>query len=281
MSEAIDLEHLREWIGREQLAEDVVTPGLVDRFCATLGLAEPAEGLAPRLIHFCLCLDAVPTASLGLDGHPERGGFLPPVPLPRRMWASSTLAFDGDIAIGAPVRRKSTIADVTLKQGRGGALCFVDVDHRITADGRVAVTERQTLVYRAADRRDSTTNAPVAAGQGRARQRVEITPALLFRYSALTFNAHRIHYDLPYATREERYPALVVHGPLQASLLLHFAATCNGGRAPDRFSFRGQSPAFGDAPLDLHAGDIADDVLDLWSATPGGPVAMAAKAEWA
>ncbi|HEY5677795.1 MAG TPA: MaoC family dehydratase N-terminal domain-containing protein [Myxococcales bacterium] len=282
MSQELALDHLRQWIGREQAIEDVVTPSLVDRFNATIGLAaEPARGgdVAPRLIHFCLCLDAVPITRLGFDGHPARGDFLPPVPLPRRMWASSKLQFEGDIRVDDAVRRESRVASVEFKQGRGGALCFVRVEHRILTNGRTAVTEQQTLVYRDAAGAGSQ-DAPEPAPRGEQVASIDPSPLLLFRYSALTFNAHRIHYDLPYATGEEGYPALVIHGPLQATLLLHFAARSHGGRAPDSFSFRGGAPAFCGAPLELHAGPRSGERLELWSAAPTGPIAMQARAEW-
>ncbi len=285
MSTDIDLAHLQQWIGRTQVAEDVVAPSLVDRFNATIGLdacRARAGDVAPRLIHFCLCVDAVPTAALGADGHPARGDFLPPVPLPRRMWASSALQFEGDLRVGDAVRRHSRVASVEVKQGKGGALCFVKVEHRITANDQPVVTETQTIVYRdAAAGASAPAPAPDPAPQGVDVTRVDIAPPLLLRYSALTFNAHRIHYDLPYATGEEGYPGLVVHGPLQATLLFHFAARCHDGRAPDRFSFRGVAPAFGGAPLDLHAGHMEAGKLDLWSAAPQGPIAMQAEAEWA
>lgn len=281
MNDEIDLTHLREWIGRRQVGEDMVSPSLVDRFNATLGLdAAPARmgEAAPRLLHFCLCLTVAPAWGLGPDGHPARGGFLPPVPLPRRMWASSKIAFDGDLKVGEAVKRESAIASVEIKQGSGGPLCFVEIDHHIVADGREAVTERQTLVYRQPAGAGKGSSAD-AAPQAEREASVDMTPALLFRYSAITFNAHRIHYDLPYATEEEGYPGLVVQGPLQATLLFQHAARCQG-RAPDRFSFRGLSPAIAGARLALHAGPLSDGRMDLWSAMPGGPVAMQAKAEW-
>lgn len=281
MTSDIDLDHLREWVGREQVAADIVSASLVDRFNATIGLdKEPARAgeAAPRLIHFCLCVDAVPVASLGPDGHPARGDFLPPVPLPRRMWASSKFAFDRELRVGDAIRRESRVASIDLKHGRTGALCFVDVEHRIIAPDGTAVTERQTLVYRQ-PAGEGEAKKEDAAPRGEHVTSVDPAPPLLFRYSALTFNSHRIHYDLPYAIGEEGYPGLVVHGPLQATLLLHFAAKCQG-RAPDSFSFRGLAPAIAGTPLELHAGPLADGAMELWSAAPGGPIAMQAHAEW-
>jgi 3-methylfumaryl-CoA hydratase len=278
----VDVEHLRTWIGAEETVQDVLTPALAERFDATLGL--PAHDYragepTPRLIHFCLCQPAVPMNRLGADGHAARGGFLPPVPLPNRMWAGSQLAFVGDLIVGDAVRRVSRIANVVVKAGRTGALCFVTVDHRTTGASGGSVSERQTIVYRDAAGQAVTSPAgPAPAGAKIVL--IDPAPALLFRYSALTFNGHRIHYDHPYATGVEGYPGLVVHGPLQATLLLHLAAREQGERAPDRFDFRSISPLFSDAGLCLHATTEANGAMDLWTSRPGGPVSMRAKAYW-
>ena len=271
MSAPIDADRLRRWIGREETASDRVTPALVDRFRATLGLSPAslaARSPAPRLIHFCLCAPASPTEALGEDGHPARGGFLPLVPLPRRMWAASDIAFDGDLFIGDEVRRRSTIADVAVKAGRSGALCFVTVDHAIESGGAIRVRDRQTLVYRAADAPVVPNPVPLAP-YGEEVAIMEPTPTLLFRYSALTFNGHRIHYDRPYAVEVEGYPGLVVHGPLQASLLFDMAAR-RAGRSPDRFAFRGVSPLFDIHPMQLHAAPGEDGTMTLWTGRPAG-----------
>ncbi len=276
----LDIDHLRGWIGREEAAEDVVTADLVRKLQATLDLpgAPPRTGdAAPRLVHFCLAQPAAPTAALGPDGHPERGSILPPVPLPRRMWAGGSIAFDGELRVGDAVRRVSRIADVVAKQGRTGPLCFVTVEHVIEAGGRTAVRERQDLVYRDPD---GAAKAPAPPAEpGRHRRRVAADAALLFRYSALTFNGHRIHYDRRHATEVEGYPGLVVHGPLQATLLCHFAAAIRGA-PPARFAFRSHSPLFDDDAVVLHAGEADSGTLRLWTAREGGPVAMAAEAAW-
>ncbi|KGM33203.1 HTD2 family dehydratase [Inquilinus limosus] len=275
-----DLDQLRRWIGREETAEDVVTADLARKFNATLDLPgqPPRAGeAAPRLIHFCLGQPAAPTAALGPDGHPERGGFLPPVPLPRRMWAGGSIAFDGELRVGDAVRRVSRITDVVAKQGRTGPLCFVTVEHVIEAGGRVAVRERQDLVYRGPDSGEKAPAPP--AEPGRHRRRVEAGAPLLFRYSALTFNGHRIHYDRRHATEAEGYPGLVVHGPLQTTLLCHFAAAIHGA-PPARFAFRSHSPLFDGDAIMLHAGEVGGGTLRLWTARDGGPVAMAVEAGW-
>ena len=277
---AVDIDHLRSWIGREDTATDVIGEDLARKYHAMFDMpdAPPALGAAvPRLLHFCLGQPAVPTAGLGPDGHPARGGFLPPVPLPRRMWAGGALTFHGDLKVGDAVKRISRIADVSLKEGRTGQLCFVTVAHQVEANGVLLVDERQDIVYRAADSGAAGKALPPAERGGFVKPMAAGTP-LLFRYSALTFNAHRIHYDRPYATEVEGYPALVVQGPMQAALLCNYATELRGA-PPVRFSFRGLSPLFDTDVFALHA-KADGDGLALWTARDGGPVAMAAEASW-
>jgi 3-methylfumaryl-CoA hydratase len=242
----------RDWIGRSAAANDVATPAAVARFAATLDSGAPADAV-PQGFHWCLCLPDAATAALGADGHPAKGGFLPPVDLPRRMWAASEVEFVAPIPVGGPVERISTVADITEKRGGSGRLVFVTVAHETRADGTLAVRERQSIVYR----EPSAAPAPLPpvgdadlSGWEWARTLVP-SEALLFRYSALTFNSHRIHYDRPYATAGEGYPGLVVHGPLQATLLLDLAARQLGPQALATFSYRAQSPAYAGQPLHL------------------------------
>jgi 3-methylfumaryl-CoA hydratase len=276
----IDIGHLRRWIGREDRGRDVITPGLVDRFRATLGAsAFNREDEAPLAIHWCLSPPAVGPDVLGPDGHPARGGFLPPVPLPRRMWAGGMLDFRAPLAIGAEVVRVSRIADVVHKSGRSGDLVFVTVEHAVETAGRPAILERQDIVYRAAiPAAAATLQAPPAEPRGAEfSETVEATTTLLFRYSALTFNGHRIHYDVEYARQAEGYPGLVVHGPLQATLMLHLAARISVGRTPRRFSYRGVSPLFHGTDFSVNAAK-AEDGLDLWCADSTGAPTMTATA---
>jgi len=241
------------WIGREEQRHDRVDEGLVSRWLATFDRAAPADGSVPQGFHWCLCVPDAATARLGPDGHPLRDdsteSFLPPVPLPRRMWASSKVEFLSPLRSGQAVRRVSRVASVTAKQGGSGSLVFVDVEHRTFGDDVLAVREVQSLVYRDAATADAPLSPP-ALGDGRfdpsawdAHRVVVPSEPLLFRYSALTFNSHRIHYDLPYAREAERYRALVVHGPLTSSLLLGLAQRELGDNALARFAFRGLSPA--------------------------------------
>lgn len=276
----LDIDHLRQWIGHEQDDEEVLSSTLVRQFNATFDRVSGTKtgDAAPLLIHFCLAQPISPTAELGPDGHPARGGFLPPVPLPRRMWAGGAFRFHSDIRIGETVRRHSVIRDVTLKQGRTGPLCFVTVEHEINSDGRICLTERQDIVYREAPKEARATAQPEAAPLGSHSRQIEPTAPLLFRYSAMTFNGHRIHYDNPYVTQVENYPGLIVHGPMQATLLCQLAADING-TAPQSFRFRSLSPIFDDADFTINA-EAEGDALKLWTARLGGPVAMEAHAEW-
>lgn len=277
----LDLPRLREWVGRESHARDVVTRGLVTRFKATLDA--PHEGdadpdTAPRLIHLCLTLPDTPMSGLGPDGHAIRGGFLPPVPLPRRMWAGGSFTFHRDLRIGDAVQRVSRISDVALKEGRTGRLCFVTVEHAVSVDGELAVEERQDIVYREGETGETTPPTPPPGEPlGAAHLEVDAGAPLLFRYSALTFNTHRIHYDHRYVTEVEKYPGLVVHGPLQATLLYHYAHRLQG-RPPGRFTFRSVAPLFEGDGMILNADTTGSGPLKLWTSDRRGRVAMKAEA---
>ena len=249
------------WIGREIRAKDRLDEGLAARWLATFDLTRPHPAIMPQGVHFALCTPDAPTAALGDDGHPARDdspdSFLPPFPLPRRMWASSKIAFHAPIAIGAGVERVSRVKSVSEKDGGSGRLAFVDVEHITRANGTIAVIETQTLVYREAAAPDAPLSPP-PPGEGRldpagwdAHRSLTPDARLLFRYSALTFNTHRIHYDAPYAQGVERYRGLVVHGPLTASLLLQLAAAELGENRLRSFAFRGLSPAIAGEPLHL------------------------------
>src|SRR4051812_18466536 len=218
------------WIGRTREASDLVTPRLMAEFGATFAphLAPVASGIAPPALHWCLAPDTPSADSLGPDGHAAKGGFLPPVPLPRRMWAGGQIETPADLRVGDRVTRTETVRDVAFKTGRSGRLAFVTVDHAVATERGVAIRERQDIVYReAANAQTGTAAAPERDDPGayEAVWDVPASPTLLFRYSAMTFNGHRFHYDHTYATQVEGYADLVVHGPMQASLLLNLAAT--------------------------------------------------------
>ena len=249
------------WVGREEQRGDRTDPGLFARWCATLDRRAPNDGLVPQGFHWCLCTPDAATAQLGPDGHPRRDdspdSFLPPVPLPRRMWASSKVEFVAPLKLGEAVTRRSRITAVTEKSGGSGRLVFVDVAHETHGAAGLAVREVQSLVYRE-PAAPGTPPAPPPLGEGRfdpagwdQHRVIEPSAPLLFRFSALTFNSHRIHYDAPYATDEEGYRGLVVHGPLTATLLLDLAQRSLGDNALKTFAFRGMSPAVADEALHL------------------------------
>ena len=277
----LDIDHLRGWIGKEECRSEVLSPSLVERFYATLGSVKPVSegGEAPLMVHFCLAQPVAGLDRLGPDGHPMRGGFLPPVPLPRRMWAGGEMTFLEPLPIGAQVKRHSTIRHIEEKQGNSGRLCFVTVQHDISADGTLAVREQQHIVYRDPPAAGAVTpDAAAPAEQG--VHVLEVTPSttMLFRYSALTFNGHRIHYDVPYARDIEGYDGLVVHGPMQATIMAQMAADLRGS-PPTGFQYRGRSPLFCDQTFTVNAAP-SDTGMLLWTARPNGPVAMQAEAFW-
>jgi 3-methylfumaryl-CoA hydratase len=277
----IDVDALRAYIGRHERSSDELTPRVCRELCATLG--ESADGPAPLGAHWCLFPAIVPAAGLGNDGHPQRGRFLPPVALPRRMWASGALRILDRLRVGDRAERNSRIADVSVKEGRSGKLCFVVVEHEISTERGLAIKENQQIVYRAAAV-GGASGAPVARDtvespvEGRAIRTILIDAVRLFRYSAVTFNGHRIHYDRAYATGTEGYPGLVVHAPLQASLLLELATQEHGGQSPHSFSFRALRPVF-EGPVTLYV-DVAGETMRLWTAGPDRLPAMAAVASW-
>ncbi|NEW99102.1 MaoC family dehydratase N-terminal domain-containing protein [Rhodopseudomonas sp. BR0G17] len=285
MTDALDIDHLRQWIGRSEQATDLVTPQLVKGLRATLFLdiGKPQTGdAAPFTVHWCLGQPVYPMDQLGPDGHPTRGCFLPPVPLLRRMWAGGELQFVDALKVGDEVTRTSTIGDVTIKQGSTGTLCFVTVNHEITTPRGVAIRDRQDIVYRDVPPPSSAPATPAkpAAAPPDAKHREShlADPVLLFRYSALTFNGHRIHYDRDYVTKVEGYPGLIVHGPMQAALLVEFAAKLKGS-VPKTFSYRGVQPLFDGADFSVNANETAAG-LDLWTANADGEPTMKATASW-
>lgn len=263
-SDTVDLEHLRGWIGRTQEVVDRIDPWRPAALHATLDLDgdPPAPGDAvPPGWHWLYFHEAVAGRNLGEDGHAALGDFLPPVPLPQRMWAGGRLAFHAPLPIGVEARRRSTVAGVTLKQGSQGPLVFVSVVHEIAADDTLALTEVQEIVYRnasaAAPGREPRSARPRAASPALWQRGLRPDAALLFRYSALTFNSHRIHYDADYC-RAAGYPAPVVHGPLIATLLLDLVRRSLPSASVASFEFRARSPLFCGEDLVLQ-GSLGDE----------------------
>ncbi|WP_323146581.1 FAS1-like dehydratase domain-containing protein [Pseudomonas marginalis] len=280
---SIDIEHLKSWIGRQEHQSDRLTPVPMTALAATLE-HEPVftgpEHALPELWHWLYFLPLAQQSAIGDDGHPRRGGFLPPIELPRRMWAGGRLEFLRSPLVGSALERTSTILDVTHKSGRSGELVFVTLEHQIADSNGVLIREEQDLVYR--DHPQPGT--PLQATEPTLRKPLwsrEITPdpVLLFRYSALTFNGHRIHYDRPYAQAVEGYPGLVVHGPLIATLLVDLFHRQMPGVRLKHFSFRAMRPLFDTAPITLCAlpADNGATVL-LWAQGPDGEIGMEATA---
>ncbi|MBU6266181.1 MAG: MaoC family dehydratase N-terminal domain-containing protein [Sphingomonadales bacterium] len=266
----MSIEDFSAWIGRSETVTDVLDPARSNALRAALGDATPlaAGDVMPILHHWLYFWNVAPPAGLGVDGHPAKGGFLPPVPLPRRMWAGGALTFHGDLLLGETVTKVSTIDKVEAKSGKSGNLVFVTVRHELSGANGLAVSERQDIVYKEASATGpALPDAAAPAPEASWRREVYPDAVLLFRYSALTMNGHRIHYDRPYAMGEEAYPALVVHGPLQATMLAHTALR-NLGKPLKSFTFRGAVPAFDGLPLFV-CGEPTEDGASVWTQQGG------------
>ena len=282
------LAHLQAWAGRTQTLSDHITAAPVRGLSATLDRDDPvpASGLAlPPLWHWLYFLPQPRQSEIGADGHAKRGGFLPPVPLPRRMWAGGRLQWvqNNPILVGDAVQRTSRVESVAHKAGRTGDLVFVQVKHEVRNAMGLALLEEHDIVYRAAAQPGDPVPPPVPAEQGAAWQR-EVTPddVLLFRYSALTFNGHRIHYDRQYATQVEGYPGLIVHGPLIATLLVDLLRRKLPGAFIQRFDFKAVRPTFDLHPFRLNGQLSANGKsVKLWAEDHEGWLTMQATAEMA
>jgi len=263
-----------DWVGRETRHKAYLDPAQANRMAATLdkptAFAE-GDGL-PLAWHWLFFHDTVPASKLGVDGHPRLGVTMPQVPLPRRMWAGGRLRFLEPLPLGATAHKVSRIASITPKTGRSGDLFFVSVDSEIVVEGRTALEEQQTVVYRelVGSGTDTPPTAPKDADFSDAR---EVDSTTLFRYSALTFNGHRIHYDVDYARQVEGYDNLVVHGPLIATLLLDSAT--GSGYDVETFSYRAKSPLLLPETFTTN-GRIGAHEGTLWAATPHGRLLMEA-----
>ena len=271
-------EHLREWVGKTEIRSDIIAAWPLSALAATLdelNLPVDRGSPVPNGWHWIFFLEAKPASELGGDGHPKRGGFLPPVPLPRRMWAGGRLEFMRPLKIGDEITRESAIVSVEPKTGRSGTLVFVTVRHTVRAAGATAIIEEQDIVYReAAQKGDASPAGKPAPTNAAWTRRVMPDSVMLFRYSALTFNGHRIHYDKDYALNEEHYPGLVVHGPMQATLLLDLCRQ-NAGRPLKKFEYRAQQPMFGGHAFSVNGSfDAATSKADVWTADDSGNYAM-------
>ncbi|HOZ27667.1 MAG TPA: hypothetical protein PLH23_13000 [Hyphomonadaceae bacterium] len=260
-----------DWIGRSETVHDHVAREPFDRLSAMLDRA-PEQAAIPPMGHLLCFLPGSAQADIGEDGHPKRGGIVPPIDLPMRMAAGSRVSFHAPVPYGAKVRRVSTIANLADKTGRTGRLVFLTLRHEIFADQTLCATDEADIVFR--ERTGNT--GPLPPGERREAQvsrSIAPTAALLFRFSALTYNAHRIHYDRDYAMNEEGYPGLVVHGPLLATLLVDHFRRHRPTDVVARFEFRAQRPVFDLAPFTVNLVDT-ETGADVWAADGDGYVAM-------
>lgn len=282
----IDIDHLQTWIGREEIRDDLIAPFPVKGLAAVLDWAEEPPRLGdalPPAAHWLYFLDTAKQSTLGYDGHVARGGFLPPIPLPRRMWAGGRLNFDAPLCVGEKAKRISTVKKVSHKEGKTGHLIFVVVEHRVLNEaGETAIVEEHDIVYREAAKSDEAPPPPNPAPEGAQWSRpVQADAILLFRYSALTFNGHRIHYDQPFVTEDEGYRGLIVHGPLMATLMMDLCREKGPGQLL-QFDYRAHRPVFTEKrPLKV-AGRTPgpDGETELWIADQNGCLAMTATARF-
>lgn len=277
----IDIKFLKSWEGKQQLHEDILT-----LFPTAALLAALDHEVSPRsgdqlegLCHWLYFLPVTQASKTGRDGHPQTGGFLPPVPLPRRMWAAGNVSFNKSLVLGQAAQKTSTIKSIQLKEGRSGELVFVNLEHQIHQNDQLCIVEEQNLVYRAMPEKLLPTPAGVVPElTAEFGKTITPDPVLLQRYSALTYNSHRIHYDRDYAKNEEFYPALVVHGPLLATLLMDLCLNQFPELSIQNFTFRAQRPTFDDHPFRIEGRSDGENIK-LWTVDHEGFVGMSATAQ--
>lgn len=270
---------LDAWQGKTETLTDDITAFPLRALAATLD-GEPPREIVPPLWHWLYFLPVSPLSQAGPDGHPKRGEFLPPVPLPRRMWAGGRFTFHAPLRAGTQATRTSTIASIESKTGRSGRLVFVTVEHRIEANGTLCIEEEHDIVYRDLAQAGASAPKAVAAPADHVWQHtLDADAVLLFRYSALTFNSHRIHYDFPYVTQEEGYPGLIVHGPLIATLLVELVRRERPDATLATFAYRAVRPTFAGHPLTVCGKPSADGrTIELWAKDHEGWLTMQASA---
>ena len=278
----IDINELKTWIGNEEITYDEVSINLERRFRATLdedpGMPQKGER-ASSGIHWALAPSVVKSSLLGKDSHPKKGEFLPPIPLPRRMWAGCQTKFFNPLLIGDEIKKKSTVFDINLKNGKSGLLCFVRTKYEFYVNNKLAIEEFHDIVYRDHIKEEKKLENinflpfPDAVY----KEKIHTHPTMLFRYSAITFNGHRIHYDYPYTTQEEGYKDLVFHGPLQATLMLRAAEKYKKKRLI-HFSHRGVAPVYANEDLSIIIKNKPDGNLNCFTSTKGAGMTMKAEA---
>ncbi len=272
-----ELEALKEWIGKSETVAERASAGRMHGLAALLDKPDiPKEGDAiGPMGHWCYFTPRVPASEVGPDGHPARGGFMPPVPLPRRMFGGFRATYHKPLVIGEMMQREARIADIQIKQGSTGTLVICTVRHSFSGENGLAIEEDHDYIYRGdppagnKDKSGGSGKTGAAPADHAWSKTITPDPVMLFRYSAVTFNGHRIHYDRQYVTEVEGYPALVVHGPLIATLLIELALDNNPGRPVRQFDFQARAPLFDNAPFTVN-GNPTDDGCSLWSTTPAG-----------
>ena len=283
MSTKVDIDHLRKWIGKIDNVTDYVTPIVEQRYRATLNMdiGNPKDGdPVTSGLHWMLGWNLVKNDELGVDSHPALGEFLPPVPLPRRMWAGSEIKVLKPIRVGDKVIKQSTVADIQVKEGRTGLLCFVTAEYNFLVNDEVTINEKHNIVYRDISKSGGgsgySKNIPEKADLS---EKIFMHPTILFRYSAIGFVGHRIHYDHPYTVNEENYPGLIVHGPLQATYLLRAAEKLMGKQVKS-FTHKVMAPVFADSEYMVGVDKMDDGSVSCWGATKEFGVTMRAEAKF-
>ena len=283
MSTKVDIDHLRKWIGKIDNVTDYVTPIVEQRYRATLNMdiGNPKDGdPVTSGLHWMLGWNLVKNDELGVDSHPALGEFLPPVPLPRRMWAGSEIKVLKPIRVGDKVIKQSTVADIQVKEGRTGLLCFVTAEYNFLVNDEVTINEKHNIVYRDISKSGGgsgySKDIPEKADLS---EKIFMHPTILFRYSAIGFVGHRIHYDHPYTVNEENYPGLIVHGPLQATYLLR-AAEKLMGKPVKSFTHKVMAPVFADSEYKVGVDKMDDGSVSCWGATKEFGVTMRAEAKF-
>ncbi len=283
MSTKVDIDHLRKWIGKIDNVTDYVTPIVEQRYRATLNMdiGNPKDGdPVTSGLHWMLGWNLVKNDELGVDSHPALGEFLPPVPLPRRMWAGSEIKVLKPIRVGDKVIKQSTVADIQVKEGRTGLLCFVTAEYNFLVNDEVTINEKHNIVYRDISKSGGgsgySKDIPEKADLS---EKIFMHPTILFRYSAIGFVGHRIHYDHPYTVNEENYPGLIVHGPLQATYLLR-AAEKLMGKPVKSFTHKVMAPVFAGGEYMVGVDKMDDGSVSCWGATKEFGVTMRAEAKF-
>ncbi len=282
---SLNIDHLQQWLNKSEQAQETLSLWPVHGMMAALDISPaqwPSEGdPLPPTAHWNYFVPRVPQAKIDSDGHPIRGDFLPPIELPRRMWAGSRMQYHQPMALGQTIQKISTIHDIKIKEGKSGSLAFVTVKHEYHNNSGLALTEEQDLVYR--DQPPAMTEPPErkpAPTDAEWSQTVETSTPLLFRYSAVTFNAHKIHYDEPYAVKVEGYPGLVVHGQLVATFLLQSLLQAHPNKVLASFNFKAVSPLFCGESFNAQGKQTSPEGAELWAATPQGGITMQANVTW-